>query len=512
MITAVLLVVILYCAFPFYQYYIDPDATAYLTLARRYAEGDFAKAINGYWSPWAVWLTALLMKTGMAPFSAAIVVNGAAAVGFLLVSHSLFVFFDIKRGIRWMYELALVVFLVYAVFWQSFDDLWECFFLLLVLRILIKENFTRRPLLWISIGVLGALAYLTKAYAFPFFILEIICCSFFITRRGAGRTQWIKIVVVSLVTMLVLSSPWIFLLHEKYGKWMTGTAGSLNMSWYLVGHPYWKESILHLLPPVYADSPSYWEDAYIVNGTAPHFWSTPKLFVLQIVKLGYNLLKLVQSVNELSAFFAIAMLFAIGILFSKKIRSVTDRKSKLLALSFLLFPSGYLLVNFQARYLWYMVPLSMILLTVGIQQASFFAHLKGMPRRLLFGVIGISFVVIPILGLRDMYNVGKQEYDQALQLRQLNIYGAFTTNIPYSSRSQNIVRLAYFSGNPYYNMPVATTKEQLLNEMRRYKIPYYFHFYEGTWDDFVLKDEEGRTFPEMTNDKIRGLKVFAVSR
>jgi hypothetical protein len=454
------------------------------------------------------------MKTGMAPFSAAIVINGAAAIGFLLLSHSLFVFFDIKRGIRWMYELALVVFLVYAVFWQSFDDLWECFFLLLALRILIKESFATRPLLWISIGVLGALAYVAKAYAFPFFILEVVCCSFFIVREGqvTNTKQWTRIVAVSILTMLLLSSPWIYLLHEKYGKWMTGTAGSLNMSWYLVGHPYWKEGILHLLPPVYADSPSYWEDAYMANGVTPHFWSSPRLFLLQIVKLGYNLLKFVLSMNELSAFFAVALLFSIAMLFTKKIRCGCDGKTKLLALSFLLFPSGYLLVNFQARYLWYMLPLSMILLAIFIQQTSFFTNIKDVSKRLLFAIIAFSFIVIPILGLKEMYRAGAHEYEQAAQLKQLNIHGAFTTSVPYGPRSQNIVRLAYFSGNPYYNMPVTTTKKQLLNEIRRYQIPYYFHFYDGEWDDFVLKDDHGSAFPEVTDGKIKGLKVFAVSR
>lgn len=513
-VTAVLLVAILYCVFPFYQYYIDPDATAYLTLARRYAEGDFLKAVNGYWSPWAVWLTALFMKTGFAAFPAAIVVNGMAAVGFLWVSHSLFVFFDIKRSVRWILELALVIFLVYAVFWQSFDDLWECFFLLAVFRTLIRDDFSTRPLLWVLTGLFGALAYLSKAYALPFFILEIVCCSFFlISEKGAGNgKKWIRITAVCILTMLLLSSPWFYLLHEKYGKWMTGTAGSLNTSWYLVGHPYWKESIGQLLPPVYGDSPSYWEDAYMVNGVTPHFWNSPKLLLLQIVKFGYNLLKFVQSINELSAFFAVALLFSIGIFFSKKMRATCDRKTKLLALSFLLFPSGYLLVNFQARYLWYMLPLCMILLVIFIQRVPPFTALKGTWQRFVFTIIGLSFVALPVLGLKEMYHAGKQEYDQAVALKQLQIHGAFTTNIPYGPRSQNVVRLAYFSGNPYYNMPVRTTKEQLLNEMRRYQIPYYFHFYDGDWDDFALTDEHGAAFPEVTNGKIEGLKVFAVRK
>ncbi len=62
-VSALLMSVVLWLIYPHYQYYIDPDGTAYLTIAQRYANGDYAQAINGYWSPWACWLTALLYHT-----------------------------------------------------------------------------------------------------------------------------------------------------------------------------------------------------------------------------------------------------------------------------------------------------------------------------------------------------------------------------------------------------------------------------------------------------------------
>jgi hypothetical protein len=60
------------------------------------------------------------------------------------------------------------------------------------------------------------------------------------------------------------------------------------MSWYLAGHPYWKEGISHLLPPPYQDAVYYWEDPWSVNGATPQFWSSFKMFLLQIAKAGYN--------------------------------------------------------------------------------------------------------------------------------------------------------------------------------------------------------------------------------
>ncbi|HRO42130.1 MAG TPA: hypothetical protein PL009_04815 [Flavipsychrobacter sp.] len=509
---ALFFIVVVIFVYPFYQYYVDPDATAYLTLAKRYAEGDYEKAINGYWSPWSVWLTALLMKVGIASFKSAIIINAVGAVGFLWVSHAFFLMFHLQRDLRWLLSGALAVFLVYAVFWQSFDDLWECFFLLLVLRIILKDDFCRKPLLWVVTGFVGALAYFAKSYSLPFFILEMIVCLYFVTeaRLKPNRALWLKIVVVCIISMIAFSFPWIYLLHSKYGVWMTGTAGMLNTSWYLIGHPYWTADILHLLPPVYADSPSYWEDPYVANGATPHFWNSPRLLLLQVVRIGYNALKFVQSITELSCFFGMGVVVAMVVLFSKKVQARLDKKFTVVCVSFLLFPLGYLLVHFQARYLWYMLPLCMIILAVSLQRLSLFHQINKTLQKIIAIVFAFSFIVYPVLGLKNMYREGWEEYKMAQALKAAPINGSFTTNIPYSSRTQHIVRLSYFSGNSYYNMPLPTAKEDLLKEMRRYKVNYYFHFYDGEWDDFQLRDEFGRPFPEIAQGSIPGIKVFRV--
>src|SRR6185312_3415388 len=113
------------------------------------------------------------------------------------------------------------------------------------------------------------------------------------------KKQWLKIAVVAIISMLACSFPWISALHEKYGIWTTGTAGSLNTSWYLVGHPYWKDVDV-FIPPVYQDSPYYWEDPYVANGPSPHFWNSWHLAGMQILRIGYNGLKLLISMAQLS--------------------------------------------------------------------------------------------------------------------------------------------------------------------------------------------------------------------
>lgn len=507
------LVLALWVVYPYYQYYVDPDATAYLTLAQRYVSGDYRQAINGYWSPLSIWLTALLIKQGFASFAAAITVNAAAAVGMLALSQSLFQTFRIIRYGQWMLQGALSVFLLYAIFWQSFADLWGCFFLLAVLRLLLGEGFAKKPTRWVALGFLGALSYLAKAYAFPFFLLQIGVCGFFLTeaRLPANRWQWLKLTAVCSLSLMLFSFPWVYLLHEKYGIWTTGTAGSLNTSWYLVGHPFWKDGIVALLPPVFPDSPSYWEDPFYANGDTPHFWHSPKLLLLQLVRIGYNILKLVESANELSFAFAVTMVLSGIILLSKKLQVRLEDRFVTLCRSFLLFPAGYLLINFQGRYLWYMVPLSMIIATILMQRSSLFHQLKGWLRGVLLLCLALSFMVQPILGLKEMFRKGEKEYRQALALEEAGVRGSFTTNIPYGPQTQNIVRLSYFSGCNYFNMPIACSKAVLLEEMNRYQVKYYFHFYDGSWSDFTLTNQQGQPFREIGAGKIPGIKVFQVA-
>ena len=510
LLSALLMSVVLIVIYPHYQYYIDPDGTAYLTIAKRYATGDIQTAINGYWSPWSCWLTALLMKAGIAAIPASVVINGMGALGFLYVSQLLFLKFGIAPKLQWLFSLTLGLFLCYAIFWQSFDDLWECFFLLGALRIMLVDDFRGKPTLWVLCGVVGALAYFAKAYSFPFFILNVACCVYFICQ--GDKQQWLKISLVSGVAMVVCSLPWIMALHSKYGIWTTSTSGTLNMSWYLVGHPQWKEWIDLLIPPAYKDSPYYWEDPYLANGATPHFWDSWQLAGKQVLRVAQNLYKLMVSMIQLSVFFPVVFLVLVRFIVNGKARKTTDPKFTV-ALSFLLFPLGYLLVNFEARYLWYMLPLSMLAGGLFIQN-----HLSGKAfLRVLPWGFAASFLIYPAWGMLMMYDEGKEEYKIAEQLNALNIRGTFTAKVRPGREAQHIERIAYFSGNALYSIPDHNADEKkILAEMRRYHVKYYFAYelhpeYRSGLFDRQFHDERGVVFPEVTKGSIRGLRVFVVN-
>lgn len=516
-VSAVLLGLVLYLIYPHYQYYIDADGTSYLTISQRYADGDIQTAINGLWSPWACWLTALLIKADLQAIPASIIVNALGATGFLWISDNLFARFAVQGKVRWVYCLTLVVFLCYAVFWQSFDDLWGCFFMLCVLRVMLLEGFVQKPLLWVSIGAIGALAFFAKAYSLPYFMLAVTVSVFFLV--GSNKLQWFKIVCVATPVLLLCCFPWLYALHSKYGIWTTSTAGPLNMSWYLVGHPEWKEGIDVLLPPAYPTSVYYWEDPWYANGHLSHWWDSSHLAVRQVLKLGYNFLMLLWCMVEISFFLPLVGLLILWQII-KRFRTLTP-DVLVMYLFFILLPAGYILVHLESRYLWIMLPIGMIVAHREIPNLKVPAVVK----KYALYALSLSLVLFPLWGLKTMFHYGKEEYEFAQLLKMNGIQGtSFVSNL----HARFLSKTMYFSGNRFYviskqrpaeNENKTANTNRLLRDIRRYNVLYYLYSPKGNgkvlspgFDDMFYSNLADSTSPityqKVLHDPASGLIIY----
>lgn len=517
-VSALLLWAALYVLFPFYQYDIDPDGTSYLTIAQRYADGDIKTAVNGLWSPLACWLTALLIKMGIAAIPASIVVNAAGATGFLRVSWSLFVRNGIAAGRLWAYCITLVVFLSFAVYWQTFNDLWGVFFMLGVLRIMMADGFARKPMLWVAIGVVGALAFFAKAYSLPYFVLCVGCSAYFLADKD--RSQWIRIMLVAVPVLVCCAFPWLYMLHEKYGMWTTSTAGPLNASWYLVGHPEWKEGIDILLPPTYPTSVYYWEDPYYVNGHLSHFWDSWYLAGRQVLKLGYNCLMLLRCMVEISVLLPLIGVYILVQLF-RRFRTIPGH-TLTMYLFFVLLPAGYVMVHLESRYLWLMLPIGMVI-----------AAQMELPAKLgkwLRGLFIFSLVVFPIYQMLVLADRGKEEYEFAQKLNAVSIKGAdMVSNL----HPRLMSKMMYFSGNRFYlinkqkpevNEDRAANTARLMRDIKRYGVTYYLYAqrkkppkllnpgFEEIFHDNLMDDTTPIPFEVMIYDTAAGLVLYRLPR
>ena len=319
---------------------------------------------------------------------------------------------------------------------------------------------------------------------------------------------------VSLFAMIALSAPWILALHDKYGIWTTSTAGPLNMSWYLVGHPHWASGITHLLPPVYPDSPYYWEDPYVVNGATPHFWSSWHLFGLQFLRLGLNVYKLLISTVQLSVFFPIIGIVALLSFRSAKLKEVFSGDVRIIIIAFCIFPLGYALINFESRYLWYMLPLALLLAALWQQRS----HNKFSGSWGIY-VLALSLLVFPAWMMRKMYDDGLIDHRIGEKFIQANIKGTFTARAKPGHELQSIERIAYFSEMPFYSIPEQNlSKDDILKEMNRYHVNYYLIYdsssyaQELTKDSF--KDDKGIRYPGVyfeIKGVPGGIKIYTIN-
>ncbi len=421
---------------------IDPDGTSYLALAHRWASGDFARALNGYWSPWSVWLTAVGLRLGLSETVAAV---GQFAIGgglFLALSIRLIRRQNIPAATLKIIEVCLLLFTFYAVYIQWFNDLWAAAFALWGIQILMRVS--RQGLKWASAflyGVAFALAYYAKAYYLPFFAL--------LTAVWVWKTPHFSFPKKALfaggaaMVLLLCCLPWWAALQGKYGFFTTGTAGALNISWGLLGHPVFPQGVL-LLPPTYPDSPSSWEDPARYNAALVHFWDSPKMAMQQFLRCAYFSIRLLLNAALLSLP-AIAILVINGFQFGKKcLRKVADIDPFLVAAVLALFPLGLLFVYSEARYLWPLIPF--LFVWIAQQEKGLFLH----SRKPLLLLAALGLLAHPLYRLPKIWNAGKTEKAFAEALQEKGVAGGFTTAGPNSPGYTECLRIAHFFKQPYW--------------------------------------------------------------
>ncbi len=499
---------------PLFRYYIDPDAISYLNITAQYIKGDYTHAINAFWSPMGCWLTALLVKVTAWPlFAAAIIVNTVPAAGMVLAGQILFRKFRHDNWEGWCFGLMSAGFWTYTVYFQSFTDIWQFFFLTLGLLILLRKGFTRKPGLWLLLGCLGALAYFGKAYSFYFFPLMILLVTA-IRLKAEGQFSWKKLALICLLSigiMMLAISPWLYLIHAKYDTWTSSTAGKLNMSWWLVGTQEFRQGISVLVPPPYEGSLYYFEDPYLAQGPIAHFWDSPRMLGKQLARIAFNGIGWVSSANRISAFYFGTWVLCILFLLRKGQLLFKRQPERIVLLVFLIFPLPYWLLTFDGgRYLWFTIPLCSILALL-LADAFLFPRLSLKLKKGFIAVFFLSFLVTPISDMKGMLHIGRAEYETAGQLAQCGIKGSFVSNRSYADGAGTMIRIAWFSQNPWYchTLNQHTTAE-LLADAARYKVKYYFYFYEGAGDDYLFKDAAGIVQPDLTKGSIPGLKVYRI--
>lgn len=494
--------------FPYYRFYIDPDAVAYLTMAKRAADGETWRLVNALWSPLHPALVAGCIKLRLDALFAAQVTNALAAL--LVLNASFFLFRQNKITSRTGFPmlLALSIFLVYALYKQLFCDLWQVAFLLYYLLLITSKRFLQKPLWWLLCGLLMALATYAKVYSFYFLLLHFPIALFSLKKENLQlKFPW-KSYITTLLFHVVLLLPLVVLMHQKYGFWGLSKSGALNTSWTLVGHKTLKPEIKALIPPPYINSPYTWEDPFLAEGTLHGRFESLGMIKSQVGHSIQAALQGVEAANQLSPFLILIFGGSALIIFFKKDQTLFEPPQKALLAATAILPLGYLLLHFEARYIWLLVPLSMIFAGIWIEYLrKHFNNKTGIQIATI--CLALSFIAYPASDMKQLFRAGEGIYRLAATLTQYNIRGSFTSN-DNPSRSGC---LAYWLGCNYYTpSSERMTREDLLKDMRRYRVMFYFH-HQNALDiaNADLVDESGQSFQRVDGGHIGGLQVFVVA-
>jgi hypothetical protein len=275
---------------------MNSDGMFYLDVARLYARGDYAGAVNAFWSPLYSWLFVpiqLAFNVGPArEFAAAHMLNSVlfivtiAAFEFFL--RQLFATFGDAGGpdatsfgpAWWIAAYACFAYstLVMVSLGRVGPDIIVAASVYASSALLLKMSRQRDA----SVGLAAALGtslgvgYLAKAVLFPVSFSVIAALAVLLMRRPRGSLS----VVVCAVVFLGISLPWVSVISTQKQRFTFGDAGRLNYAWKVNNVPisHWRGDALTGLPlhPTRTLSlgPTVYEFAEPIRGTYP-VWHDP---------------------------------------------------------------------------------------------------------------------------------------------------------------------------------------------------------------------------------------------
>jgi hypothetical protein len=367
-------------------YKVEADTVAYLDLSDAVKDHIWHATFNASWFP----LYPALVAIAKSLFSyrpqyelmAARLVDFALGLFFVLAAVALAVavrHLMLARGIKAVSLLPSRILYLWvatlAYFFLSQDltgikpDALVSALMILAVAALIWAITQDKDAGYAAAGIFGALAFWTKAFAFPFFILWI----FLVAAVNLRKPRILARLFMSLCVFTLIAGPYILHISRDKGRITIGDSGRLNTAWYVNGadrfnpitdfssyqpgdaqanfkHP---GRLLSKSPEIsyYGDDQVYgstpqWDDfSYWSDGLAPRFVlrQTANAFKRNLIAFSLILPMRLQAVILL------ATLYCWG--FTVRASSLPDpilMMAFLLALASLL---SFMLVHFEARYI-----------------------------------------------------------------------------------------------------------------------------------------------------------------
>jgi len=391
--------------FPYIRWYADnPDTFQYISIAKKYISGDWSHVLNGYWSlllSWLLTIPILVIKNDILAFKIL-----QFLIGFFVLFqwNNLLNIIPLNKSIKNILSIAIIPFLVDYAFLNLTPDLLFVGFLLMLINALVAGNILSDRKQAMRTGIIGGALYLTKAFAFPFFI-AFTSAIFLIekVRKNGIDRQWKNLPVLYGIFFLICIC-WIVTISFHYDRFTISESARFNMNREAAPLPGRSNElpILHggLFAPM-ENAISAWESPgeYLKDESITLFNSPSEYF--KIISRNIFSIYYFDFRNQVGALF---ILLLIVFIIKKGIKELFITKWILTLLIFiLLFYGGYALILVHARYTW-INNLLMIILSAHFIQEIFntpaFRYIKIIALSVLF-IVSLKRPVKEILFTAD---------------------------------------------------------------------------------------------------------------
>ena len=496
----------------YFQYPVNADGIAYISIANTYVNGNLDNAINGYWGPLLSWLIAPFLLFNPSPIDTLIIGEIISViVGFFILIgiRSLSSKFMMNENLRIIIMYTSIGLVSYFWLRAISPDLLILCFLIFYLNIIFSKNYIKNQNNGYYCGLLGAFAFLSKSYALAFFLFHFIPFNFLHYKKvtsNEDKSKVIKNLLLGLIVFFIISGAWIGVISDKYGKITLGTSGEYNqnlMGPSSTGHPVFFNGLIH---PPNKSALSSWDDPYYIEIASWSPLKSWKYFNYQMQLIWKNIHDSIDILLSFSYLSLIIILFYI--LLALKSSKDNLLKGKLIypLLTIAIFSAGYVLILVEERYLWIIYIL--LLLMGGFMLERAFQH-KFFNKDVRYVIIILfiwSFLALPAASFTHVTqgNIDTEGvYDLSQHLRM--DYGV-SGNIASNDRWQKSLYLSFYLNSKYYGQIKPNISDtELKSELESNNIDYYF-----VWDNSNNNWKLLSHYNEITGGKFDSLKVYSI--
>jgi len=487
----------------YYHFILGGDGISYINTAMEYFNGDYYNAINGYWSPLYSWLAVPFLYFGHLPYDAPYILRAVSFIAgfFTIISISrlatIFKFNKLTKRALLLTSIPMVLF--FSIFYDT-PDVVVTFILFFYLSVIFDIKYPNTSLNGVWSGIFGGLAFLAKAFMFPFFVIHFIIFNIWhYFKNFKTKRNILKNLAIGLGVFLLISGLWIGTLSYKYGELTISTSGKYNYA--MVGpeyqhHPLYFVGLVNLPNP---NASSVWDDPSSIKLNSWNPLGSVKNLSFQLKIIGNNLFRTVVIFEYYCLLSLLILISALWFALKKNVEISFKSNLQYILVTIFLYLGGYCLVAVEERYLW---PIIILIVFTGFYMISktYDNKIINSNLRNVFLVLLIfSAVFSPIYELTIYPNFDDDSrYLSKFLISEYGIHGNLASN-----KWEKTQSLSYYLGTKFYGLPKKTNNSnELQDELELYNIDYYFVWYNST--NINLS-----SYKEITGGRIEFLRIYS---